>query len=277
MTVTVDIGNTNIVIGFWENEDPKVFRFETSVSGTFNQYFAAIKPALLEVFPQLRVRGGMQDLEPEQKIPGVKWGISSVVPPLTGIMEEVFRCFFSAEPVVLNKELFMRPDFPVKVPESAVDEIGMDIICDALGAFERGRRSVIVDFGTALTISALDFDGCIRGVSISPGIKTAVKSLFDNTAQLPPDIPLVYPESVLGKDTFSAIQAGVLFGYGGLIKEIVSAMKNELNLEPGYDCRVVATGGLCSLVAPHIKIFDRIDGNLTLKGLKFIIEKYGLA
>lgn len=273
MTVTVDIGNTNIVMGFWENDAPKVFRFETSVSGTYNEYYAAIKPALLEVFPQLR--NGVPDLLSEQKISGVKWGISSVVPSLTGIIEQILRCFFSREPVVLNKELFMRPDFPVKVPDSAVDEIGTDIICDAFGALERGGRSVIVDFGTALTITAVDFDGTIKGVSIAPGIKTAVKSLFDNTAQLPPDIPLVYPESVLGTDTFSAIQSGVLFGYGGLIKEIVSEMKNELDRGSSRPCFVVATGGLSSLVAPHVKIFDSIDGNLTLRGLKNIVTKYG--
>ena len=159
MTVTVDIGNTNIVMGFWENDAPKVFRFETSVSGTYNEYYAAIKPALLEVFPQLR--NGVPDLLSEQKISGVKWGISSVVPSLTGIIEQILRSFFSLEPVVLNKELFMRSDFPVKIPDSAVDEIGTDIICDAFGALETGGRSVIVDFGTALTITAVDFDGTI--------------------------------------------------------------------------------------------------------------------
>lgn len=264
MIVTVDIGNTNIVVGFWKEEIPLVFRFETAVSKTYDDYFLEIKPVVLDVF----------SLQEAAEIPGVIWGISSVVPPLTKLIEKVFRSFFSAEPVILDKHLFLRPDFPVKIPETAVDEIGSDIICNAWCAYESKSRTIIVDFGTALTIIGVDYDGEIKGVSIAPGIKTAVKSLFDNTSQLPPDVPLEYPDSVLGYDTFSAIQSGILRGYKGLIKEIVMEMKSELNKVSERPCSVIATGGLSPLIAPHVKLFDKIDGNLTLRGLGGIIKKY---
>ena len=127
--------------------------------------------------------------------------------------------------------------------------------------------AIVVDFGTALTFTTIDQAGEVLGVSIVPGLQTAIKSLFMNTAKLP-EVELKLPDSVLGKNTIHAIQSGVLHGYTGLIKGMLEAIQ----LETGLKFTVIATGGLSSILTNLDGVFDAVDRNLTLDGLRLITE-----
>lgn len=148
------------------------------------------------------------------------------------------------------------------------NEIGSDLMCNVMAAYTLYQEPVIVvDFGTALTFTAVDSSGEILGVNIVPGLQTAIKSLFTNTSKLP-EVELKLPESVLGKDTIHAIQAGVLYGYTGLVKGMLDAIQAET----GLSFKVVATGGLSSILTTLEGTFDAVDRNLTLDGLRLITE-----
>ena len=125
----------------------------------------------------------------------------------------------------------------------------------------------MVDFGTDLTLTTIDQAGEVLGVSIVPGLQTAIKALFMNTSKLP-EVELKLPDSVLGKNTIHAIQAGVLHGYTGLIKGMLEASQ----LETGLKFTVIATGGLSSILTNLEGVFDAVDRNLTLDGLRLITE-----
>jgi type III pantothenate kinase len=141
-------------------------------------------------------------------------------------------------------------------------------MCNVMAAYSRFSGPVIVvDFGTALTFTAVDERGVIMGVNIVPGLQTAIKALFMNTSKLP-EVELKLPESALGKNTIHAIQAGVLYGYTGLVKGMLEAIKNET----GVKFTIVATGGLSSILTSLEGEFDEVDRNLTLEGLRLITE-----
>ena len=159
--------------------------------------------------------------------------------------------------------------------EIAIDhphEIGADLIANAVAAHARypQKNCIVVDFGTALTFTTVSASGQILGVAILPGLKTAVKALFTDTAQLP-EVPLKLPDSAIGKNTVHAIQAGILLGYEGLVKSMIRRIEAEL----GGDCVAVATGGLSSIIATLEGEFVEIDRSLTLNGLRLIGEKVG--
>ena len=142
------------------------------------------------------------------------------------------------------------------------------MVANAVAAYDHYRKScIVVDFGTALTFTTLSDEGKILGVSITPGLKTAIKSLTQNTAKLF-DVPLEMPKSALGTNTITAIQSGILFGYSGLVQSMVAEIRNEVQQE----IPAVATGGLSSIITPLKDFFDHIDTKLTLNGLRIIGE-----
>jgi type III pantothenate kinase len=165
----------------------------------------------------------------------------------------------------MRPKLYETLAIQVIVPE----EIGSDLVANAVYAHENYKSNVlIVDFGTALTFTLVNAEGKMEGVSIAPGLKTAVKSLFSQTAQLP-EVPLEMPEFNLGTDTVSAIQAGILWGYVGMVKEMISRVKEDKN----GDLKVVATGGLSSILTPLASYFDEVNKLITLEGLRIIAER----
>jgi type III pantothenate kinase len=169
---------------------------------------------------------------------------------------------FQADPLILGPAVY--PSLPIKV--IAPEEIGTDLVANAVAAFERVRGAcIVVDFGTALTFTALDASGEIRGVAIAPGLGSAVAGLSRDTAQLP-RVPLECPPSALGKNTVQAIQAGIVYGYIGMVEHLVRRISQEM----AEEVKVVATGGLCRVVSPHTKIFNVVEPNLTLYGLEAI-------
>ncbi len=256
MLMVVDIGNTNIVVGLFHGEDlVQDWRLYTDPRRTDDEYSSIVR----SLFRDSGIAPGTIE----------KTVISSVVPVLNETFARMIEKLTGKPPLVLGPALYDR--LPVKVPASAVHEIGTDLVCDAVAAYSHYHSAcIVVDFGTALTFTAVDFDGEIKGVAIAPGLGTAVKALFRDTAQLP-SVPIEVPPSSLGTNTIHSIQAGVVLGYQGLVESLILRMRKDL----GTDAPAIATGGLSHVLVPVTDIFDRVDEMLTLSGLKLIAEMAG--
>lgn len=245
MLFVIDAGNTNIVGGAFEGGRlVEQLRIRTVPGKTEDEYGVIVSAILRDK--------GLDPKAMDQVI------VSSVVPPLTAAMEKMAAHVFGVKPTVVNASLYAR--LPLRI--IAPDEIGSDLVANALAAHTMFKSPcLVVDFGTALTFTAVDRDATISGVAIAPGLGTAAASLASATAQLP-SVPLEQPPSPLGKNTVQAIQAGVVLGYTGLVEYMVKAMKDELG-----GAKVVATGGLCRVVSGRTSVFDAVEPNLTLNGL----------
>lgn len=252
MLLAVDIGNTDVVFGVYGIEGKGVLIWRTPTLSRQPAYH-------YQSFLQLQMlEAGMS---PGQFSVVV---VSSVVPVLTPTMTGVLEKLTSLVPVVVGADTFPALKLEIDYPY----ELGSDLIANAVAAYSRfGQNCVVVDFGTALTFTAVTGTGSVLGVSIVPGLITAVKALFANTAQLP-EVPLTLPQTAIGKNTTHSIQSGILIGYEGLVRTLVARFKNEL----GGECKVIATGGLSSIISTLKDEFDEIDRGLTLDGLRIIGE-----
>lgn len=252
MLLAVDIGNTNIVFGLHqEGQWVKQWRVETSLNKDIKMYAAELSHYFLEESIPVSAL--------ERAI------LSSVVPPLTSPFVQLLGSFVAQPPILLDAQLYEQLQINVLRPH----EIGSDLVANAVAAFERFRQAcIVIDFGTALTFTSVDAQGQILGVAITPGLRTAVNALFKNTAQLP-EVPLELPESAIGKNTVQALQAGVLWGYIGLVEFMIKRIREEI----AVPCKVIATGGLSKVIEPLRVQFDEIDQLLTLDGLR-IVEEY---
>ena len=262
MLLAIDIGNTNIVVAlFHKDEIIHEWRLHSDPNRTSDEYNSMI----LSFF---RDNGISQS--------SIKSGVlSSVVPLLIGPFIRLMENIIGKKPIILGPSIYDK--LPVTIPKSAIHEIGTDLVANSIQAFMEYKQACIVaDFGTALTFTAIDNKGNIQGVAIAPGIKTAVNSLFNNTAQLP-SVPLEVPENSLGRNTIHSIQAGIILGYKGLVESLVNQIKNDLSKECGVntsDIKVIATGGLNSVLKPITDVFQTVDKQLTLKGLKRVADLF---
>lgn len=260
MILTIDIGNTNIKLALFEGENiSHTWRVSTDTKRTGDEYFSIIGPLFQEAGIDYQKIG--------------KIVLSSVVPNLIGAFVIVSNHLIGKKPLIIGPDIYEKVG--LGVPESAKYEIGTDLFCDAFEAWSKYKSPCIVaDFGTALSFTVVEQNGNIAGVAIAPGIGTAFMSLFNNTAQLP-SVPLEIPPTSLGKNTTVAIQAGIVLGYKGLVESLVKQMKEDLHKEYGTkieDIKVIATGGLNSMLQPITDIFDFTDKELTLFGMKRIGE-----
>ena len=252
MIVAVDIGNSNVVVGInHKDEWIHFWRLPTRDKDNSRVYYdVEIRNLILEA----QIDSG--------EINGVI--LSTVVPTLREKMTEVLGSVFQTEVVTVGPALYEELDYNVPRPY----EIGTDLVANAYAAFRQFNRAcIVVDFGTALTFTTVNEVGYILGVAIAPGIKTAMKALSSNTAQLP-EIPLELPSSVIGMHTTHAMQAGILWGYVGIAKELIAKIREEV----GTDYTAVATGGLSFVMKPLQEVFFSIDPQLTLNGLKYMLE-----
>jgi len=252
MMLAVDIGNTDITLGLYR-ERKWAYTWRLSSALNHPELFYGIK--LREFF----FEAGLHTSDVQKIV------ISSVVPDLTDRIINVVVTLFEKKPIVLG------PDVYAKLPIEVLNpyEIGSDLVSNALAAYMRFKSNcIVVDFGTALTFTTVDAKGKILGVAIVPGLKTAIRSLSQNTAKLF-DVPLEMPGSVLGKNTVHAIQAGILIGYEGLVTSMIARIKSELS-DP--DCATIATGGLSSIITSLKHQFTEVDANLTLNGLRLVSE-----
>lgn len=251
MLLAIDAGNTNIVFGVhkdgeWIHE----WRFNTLPVKDKVEYEMFLRLNFLEANLKL------------EDVDGIV--ISSVVPQLNDILSDFSRPLINKEPLFIGPKIYDKLPVRTKRPY----QIGTDLVSNAVAGYSLYKEDIIiVDFGTALTFTIVGEDGLIQGVNIAPGLRTAIKALVGNTAQLP-EVPLELPESVLGADTIHAIQAGVLWGYVSMVE----GMLDKIHAELGKKTKVVATGGLSSVLHPLHKRFDEVKRHLTLDGLRLIHE-----
>ena len=249
MLLAVDIGNSDLVFGLYaKGHWIHQFRHPTS-------RYSLLNNTLTEEGNRREIN--WQDID--------SCVISSVVPGVTPSVERLLAGLLPVQPLVLGPAFFR--SLPVNV--SNPEEIGSDLVANSFAAFDRIKAAcIIVDFGTALTFTTVNDQGEIIGVAIAPGLKTAMKSLFMNAAQLP-EVPLTWPGSAIGKGTAHALQAGILMGYVGLVRELIHQIRSELNAP---ELPVVATGGLAYILPPLQEEFTFIDQLLTLDGLRLLSQ-----
>jgi type III pantothenate kinase len=254
MILAVDIGNSDVVIGLYRKDKWEfVWRTPSKIQRESWEFATFVKNKLSEA------EASPENIE--------KVVLSSVVPKLTPVIQFSLTSIFHEKLLIVGPTIY--PHLPVSMRNP--NEIGTDLVANAMAAYTHCQSAcIVVDFGTALTMTILSDKGEILGVAIAPGIQTAVKALFINAAQLP-EIPLELPDSVIGKNTIHAIQSGILIGYIGLVKELLQQAKREVNT----DCKVFATGGLVHILKPLQKEFDYIDQQLTLNGLRLIALSVG--
>ncbi|MEW6663449.1 MAG: type III pantothenate kinase [Bacillota bacterium] len=252
MLLVVDVGNTNIVLGVYEGEKLIVnWRVSTDRQKTADELGMLFK----HLFDYHGLAMSMiKDI-----------AISSVVPPLTPILETASRRYFRVDPLVIGPGV--KTGMPIRFDNPK--EVGADRIVNAVAAYEiYGGPVVAVDFGTATTFDAISGEGEYLGGAIAPGIGISTEALFQHAAKLP-RVELARPKSIIGKNTVSAMQAGIVFGFVGQVDGIVSRMKAEL----GGSAFVVATGGLAKLIGPETASIDKVDPFLTLEGLRIIYKR----
>ena len=253
MILTLDIGNTNIKTALFEGtEMAHYWRISTSLSKTSDEYGIL----LMNMFAH-------ESVKPEE-VEGIV--ISSVVPTINFTIEHMCQNYFHMQPMMVAPGIKTGINIKYENPR----ELGSDRIANAVAAYAQyGGPCIFIDFGTATTFGVVDENGSFLGGSIFPGIKVASEALVSGTAKLP-RFAIEKPESVIGRTTLTNLQSGMYYGYVGLVKHIVQKMKQELGRQ---DAIVVATGGMALLISEESKVIDKLDGLLTLKGLRMIYER----
>ncbi|MGA2223847.1 MAG: type III pantothenate kinase [Syntrophobacteraceae bacterium] len=252
MLLAIDIGNTNTVLGLF-NDGSLVhdWRIRTEVNITIDEY-AIILRSLFAVHEI-----------PLDSVSDVI--ISCVVPPVLNSAERFCQRYFRTAPLVVGPGI--RTGMPILYDNPK--EVGADRIVNAVAAYDQRKNSVIVvDFGTATTFDYVSERGEYMGGVISPGIMISCEALFQKASKLPRVEIFARPPSIMAKNTIASMNAGIVYGYAGLVEGIISRMKREVNRE----VYVVATGGLAPLIASECPIIDAVDDYLTLNGLRIIFD-----
>jgi type III pantothenate kinase len=249
MLLVVDVGNTNTVLGLFDGTElVHDWRIRTVVDHTVDEYGMLI----YNLYKTSRISS--------RKIRDII--ISCVVPPMLNILEPLCRKYFSLKPLIVGPGV--KTGMPIFYDNPK--EVGADRIVNAVAGYEKYKQDlIIVDFGTATTFDYVSTRGEYMGGCISPGIMISSEALFERAAKLP-RVELSKPRSIVAKDTVSSMQAGIMYGYAGLVDGICDRMKAEVKSNP----LVVATGGLAKVVAPETKNINIVDDMLTLEGLRII-------
>lgn len=249
MLLVIDVGNSNIVLGSYDGERlVKDWRISTDKLKTADEYGI--------LFHNLFMMAGIDFADITDII------ISSVVPPLTGVLEKLARQYFGLKPIVVGPGI--KTGMPIHYDNPK--EVGADRIVNAVAGYEKFRSPlIIVDFGTATTFDYVNGKGEYCGGAIAPGLIISVEALFQKACKLP-RVEIVKPPGIIAKNTVNSMQAGIFYGYVGLVDEIVDRMKRESRENP----KVIATGGLAGLVAPESKSIETVEEYLTLEGLRIL-------
>lgn len=251
MLLAIDIGNTNIVFGLYNGNDlVGHWRISTNHAKMPDEY------GLL--FMSMLAHKGFD----VAAIDGIC--MSSVVPPLTEILQEMLDAYVGVETLVVGGGVKTGVDIRYESPR----DVGADRVVNAVAAQRfYGGPACIVDFGTGTTFDALSAKGEYLGGAIAPGIRVAAEALFQRTAKLP-RIDLQRPPQAIGKNTPDAMRSGILFGYVALVEGMIARFRLEL----GPTMKTIATGGLARVIAQETTVIQHIDPWLTLKGLRIIYD-----
>ena len=253
MLLVFDVGNTNMVLGIYEDKKLiKDWRINTDKDKTSDEYGMLIS----NLFKHDDVN--MDEIEDVI--------ISSVVPNVMHSLENFCIKYCNKKPLVVGPGIKTGLNIKYDNPK----QVGADRIVNAVAGIEKyGYPLILVDFGTGTTFCAISEKGEYLGGTIAPGIKISSEALFQRASKLP-RVELQKPGMAICKSTVSAMQSGIIYGYVGLVEKIISMIKEELNCGP---VKVVATGGLSSLIASETDSIDYVDKFLTLEGLRVIYEK----
>ena len=253
MLLVFDAGNTNIVLGLYEGDILiDSWRIATDENKSSDEYAILIRQLFQLV-----------DKDPRDVTDAI---LSSVVPNITYSLEHSIRKLFNINPLIVGPGIKTGMDIKYDNPK----QVGADRIVNGVAAYEKyGGPLIVVDFGTATTFCAISKAGEYLGGSIVPGIKISSDALFQRAAKLP-RVELTKPGRVICKNTVNSIQAGIIYGYVGIVEYIIKKMTGELK---GHNVKAVATGGLASLIASETKYIDVVDRTITLEGLKIIYER----
>ena len=252
MLLAIDVGNTNIVYGLFDGEHlVHKFRVESARGRTADEYGVTLLSLLASrgVLPE-RVEAAI---------------LACVVPSLTEPMVRLVQRLFGQQPMIVGPGVRTGMAILIENPR----EVGADRIADAVAGYEKVKGGVVVvDFGTSTNFDVVTPKGEYLGGVLAPGLQISADALFARAAKLP-RVEIAKPPRVVGRNTVSAMQSGIVYGYVGLVDGIVERILAEL----GYPCSVIATGGLASLIAPLSKTIHEIDAELTLAGLRILYER----
>ena len=251
MLLAIDVGNTNVTLGVFDGQDLKsTWRVATDPRRLADEYGLLIS----SILPLKGVS--------THDITGVC--LCSVAPTLTSVFEEMCKSYFNVVPLVVSTGV--KTGVPILYDNPR--DVGADRIADAVAALQLyGGPTIVVDFGTGTVFDAISKDGEYLGGAIAPGINVAAEALFLNTSQLR-RVDLTAPKSAIGRSTVASLQSGLVLGYVGLVEGMVGRFKAEV----GEQAWVVATGGLAEIMAKETKVFDAINPDLTLIGLRAIYD-----
>jgi len=252
MLLAIDVGNTNITLGLFRDEELiSQWRLLTDRQRSGNEY----RTDLAELFESASI-------DPRD-INGI--AIASVVPQLDRALTQMCEDYLQLTPLFINHTT----DTGLKIVYDSPADVGVDRIVDAAAAVTKyGAPCIVVDFGTATTFNVVNARREYLGGAIAPGLMISAEALFARAAKLP-RVEIKRPEKVIGSSTIGAMQSGLYHGYVGLVDGMLEQMIAEVGEKP----RVIATGGLASVIAPASRLIEDIDPILTLDGLRLIYER----
>ena len=254
MLLAIDVGNTHTTCGlFSERSLLHTFRIETRPSRTADEHAVLLQQLV-----------GLRGLTREAVDDAI---LASVVPPVTEVLVEAVRLAFDCEALIVGPGI----KTGISVVSQSSREVGADRIVNAVAVHDvvpPERGAIVVDFGTATTFDCVSPKGEFLGGAIVPGVQVSLDALVRHAAKLQP-VEIVAPPQVLGRNTTQAIQSGVVHGYASLVEGLVAKLKRELP----FECSVIATGGLGTLIAAHATCFDGVEPELTLRGLRILWER----
>ena len=254
MMICIDIGNTNIKYAIYEGDTLRVsFRVATDFKKTSDEYGAQLTSMLAANGVDVKeIAGGI---------------ISSVVPPLDYTIDKMCDLYLHIQPLHIAPGL--KSGLNIRCDDAR--EVGADRIVNCVSAivgYGDGNPMIVIDFGTATTFNVISENNEFIGGVIAPGIKGALDSLVNGTAKLP-RVEIEAPKSVIAKNTVTNMQAGIVFGFAGLVEHIVKRIKKELKAP---HAKTIATGGFSNIISKEIECIDVVDKLLTLKGLKYLYD-----
>ena len=254
MIICIDIGNTNIKYAVYENDELKVsFRVSTDFKRTSDEYGE-------QIIGMLDIKG----IKAQDITGGI---VSSVVPSLDYTIDKMCEIYFAFKPLHIAPGL--KSGLNIRCDNAR--EVGADRIVNCVSAlvqYGEKKPMIVIDFGTATTFKIINENDEFIGGVIAPGIKGSLDSLVNGTAKLP-RVEIEAPKSIIAKNTVTNMQAGIVFGFAGLVEYIVKRIKKELKTS---DVKTIATGGFSNVISKEIECIDVVDKLLTLKGLKYLYD-----
>jgi len=250
MFLAIDVGNTNIVLGLYDGTKLlDHWRLQTQAGRTADEYGVIVRSLLA--------------CAGDPKVTGI--AIGSVVPPINRVLDTLCNRYIGCKPLFIGPGV--RTGLPILYDKP--QEVGADRVVNAVAAYHRTHAAtIVVDFGTATTFDFVSAKGEYVGGVIAPGLEVSGRALFERAAKLSP-VDMVIPKGVIGRNTAHAIQSGLMYGYVALVDGLIARIQKETQTRG----RVIATGGLATMLAPESERIDEVDEFLTLDGLRLVYER----